>query len=201
MDNNNPNAMSPDAVRAHIRAGICPFCGKGPFMNIALHTNRAHGVDKVALRTRARMLTSEPMCSPELSELMSIKLESNPARLQKFRANGQSEGARNKRTGKHRIFVEQDGKRAYRAVGNNRSSGNYVYTQTPEAKEKRRQTIALRVGARKNSDGSLVPEDPRHGTANGYHNHKCRCERCKTAWNAYCKMRRQARKTRPRVGG
>jgi hypothetical protein len=27
--------------------------------------------------------------------------------------------------------------------------------------------------------------DPRHGTANGYTNLKCRCERCTVAWRDY----------------
>lgn len=29
--------------------------------------------------------------------------------------------------------------------------------------------------------------DPRHGTANGYTNHKCRCDKCRAAWAAYMK--------------
>lgn len=27
----------------------------------------------------------------------------------------------------------------------------------------------------------LAPDDPRHGTPNGYGNHHCRCERCREA--------------------
>lgn len=27
----------------------------------------------------------------------------------------------------------------------------------------------------------LAPDDPRHGTTNGYGNHHCRCERCRAA--------------------
>lgn len=29
----------------------------------------------------------------------------------------------------------------------------------------------------------LDPDDPRHGTANGYHNLGCRCRPCQLAWN------------------
>lgn len=32
----------------------------------------------------------------------------------------------------------------------------------------------------------LAPDDPRHGTANGYNNLKCRCDRCRQAWADYC---------------
>lgn len=31
----------------------------------------------------------------------------------------------------------------------------------------------------------LAPDDPRHGTTNGYANLKCRCERCRRAWADY----------------
>ena len=36
------------------------------------------------------------------------------------------------------------------------------------------------------------PEDPRHGSANGYRNLACRCERCTTAWTTYQRERREA---------
>jgi hypothetical protein len=31
--------------------------------------------------------------------------------------------------------------------------------------------------------------DPRHGTMNGYHNLRCRCEICRAAWADYCRGR------------
>ncbi len=31
----------------------------------------------------------------------------------------------------------------------------------------------------------LAPDDPRHGTSNGYKNLHCRCDRCRAAWAAY----------------
>ena len=37
------------------------------------------------------------------------------------------------------------------------------------------------------------PDDPRHGTTNGYVNLGCRCERCRTAWRVYIRERRRAR--------
>jgi len=30
----------------------------------------------------------------------------------------------------------------------------------------------------------MLPDDPRHGTVNGYTNVKCRCDRCRKAWRA-----------------
>ena len=31
----------------------------------------------------------------------------------------------------------------------------------------------------------LSPDDPRHGTVNGYINRGCRCEECRDAWREY----------------
>ena len=33
--------------------------------------------------------------------------------------------------------------------------------------------------------------DPRHGTSNGYHHHKCRCRPCTDAWAAICLERKR----------
>ncbi|MEZ0493180.1 hypothetical protein AB2L28_13135 [Kineococcus sp. TBRC 1896] len=33
-------------------------------------------------------------------------------------------------------------------------------------------------------------QDPRHGSANGYRNLRCRCERCTAAWTTYQRDRR-----------
>jgi hypothetical protein len=40
------------------------------------------------------------------------------------------------------------------------------------------------------------PDDHRHGTINGYSNHKCRCDLCKAAWREYCFAKRQMRFSR-----
>lgn len=37
------------------------------------------------------------------------------------------------------------------------------------------------------------PDDPRHGSPNGYVNLGCRCDSCKAAWSAYGAARRAAR--------
>lgn len=35
------------------------------------------------------------------------------------------------------------------------------------------------------------PEDPRHGTKNGYANYGCRCDKCRQAWTEYRRQLRQ----------
>ena len=47
---------------------------------------------------------------------------------------------------------------------------------------------------------ALDPSDPRHGSANGYNNLKCRCDRCKDAWAVYVAKQRLTRSGRSRKG-
>ena len=35
----------------------------------------------------------------------------------------------------------------------------------------------------------LLPDDPRHGSINGYTNYACRCEECREAWTTYHRVR------------
>lgn len=56
------------AVRAAIEAQTCPFCGRGPFKVIAVHTNKMHGVDKWELRNLAGLTSSESICASDYSE-------------------------------------------------------------------------------------------------------------------------------------
>lgn len=39
----------------------------------------------------------------------------------------------------------------------------------------------------------MKPDDPRHGTTNGYSNLACRCQPCRDAWTAYLLGRREVR--------
>lgn len=41
----------------------------------------------------------------------------------------------------------------------------------------------------------MTPDDPRHGTVNGYVNLACRCAPCRSAWNDYVKVKRARRAT------
>jgi hypothetical protein len=40
---------------------------------------------------------------------------------------------------------------------------------------------------------NLAPDDPRHGTTNGYCNLECRCQPCRDAWAIECAGRRSRR--------
>lgn len=70
-----------------ISNGQCPFCGKS-FKNIAVHTNRTHGIDRYELKELAGIPKSNPVCTPEYSSALSDYAKSNPDRdrIQKMRA-------------------------------------------------------------------------------------------------------------------
>lgn len=46
----------------------------------------------------------------------------------------------------------------------------------------------------------LEPDDPRHGTPNGYTNYACRCRECKAAWSAYPARQAAQEKWRVKAG-
>lgn len=52
----------------HVLAGICPFCGAGPYKVIAMHTSRAHAVDGQELRERAGLFYSDSITDPQYHE-------------------------------------------------------------------------------------------------------------------------------------
>lgn len=58
-----------------------------------------------------------------------------------------------------------------------------------------RRRRRMRDGYRDRVRAGLAPDDPRHGTANGYLNYGCRCDACKDAGAAYnsADARRQRR--------
>lgn len=74
------SAPSQDAIRRCIAAGECPWCADGPYRNLGLHTNLAHGVSAAELRTLAGYSTSVSICSPELSEKARQRLEAREDR-------------------------------------------------------------------------------------------------------------------------
>jgi hypothetical protein len=59
------SAPSEQAFRANVEAGICPFCGLGPYKALAIHTGKAHAVDRFQLREMAGLPYSASITSPE----------------------------------------------------------------------------------------------------------------------------------------
>lgn len=62
----DPQALlSPEAMRAFIDSCMCPYCDRGPFKVLAVHTNKAHGIDRRELRAQAGLTLNEPVASAE----------------------------------------------------------------------------------------------------------------------------------------
>lgn len=61
-------SITAKAVRECIADCLCPICGAGPFKVLAAHTNRAHGVDRFALRELADLPIRASVCSNEFAE-------------------------------------------------------------------------------------------------------------------------------------
>lgn len=63
--------VSQEAIREAIAAQLCPWCGRGPFAMLPVHTNKTHGVDKWELRELAGYTTADPLCSAEARSKMA----------------------------------------------------------------------------------------------------------------------------------
>lgn len=90
MDSSDSNPDR-DAIRRGIEAQLCPWCGKGPYAMLAVHTNKIHDVDKWMLRELAGLTTRDPLCAPEVSEKMAEANRQNP-HLEKMHAVAKTRG-------------------------------------------------------------------------------------------------------------
>lgn len=63
--------VSQEAIRRAIDAQLCPWCGRGPFAMLPVHTNKTHGVDKWELRELAGYSTRQAISSPEARAKMA----------------------------------------------------------------------------------------------------------------------------------
>lgn len=82
---------SPDAMRAAINDGKCPFCGN-PYKNIGLHTRNTHGVSADELKDLAGIPKSRPVCAEEYTKAcrdraLAEDAETKAERVQKMRSN------------------------------------------------------------------------------------------------------------------
>jgi hypothetical protein len=67
------------ATRRAVMAGICPFCGRGPFLVVAGHTQTTHGVDRFELRERADLTYSTSILDASTREEVSSRAKARLA--------------------------------------------------------------------------------------------------------------------------
>jgi hypothetical protein len=71
---------SVEATRRAVMAGICPFCGRGPFQVLAGHTQKLHGVDRFELRELADLTYSASLLDDRTREQFSERAKARLAR-------------------------------------------------------------------------------------------------------------------------
>ena len=58
-----PNTLNSNLEKA--RQGICPYCGKGPFIIVATHVARIHGLDRFEFRNDIGAFLSDSLTDPD----------------------------------------------------------------------------------------------------------------------------------------
>jgi len=180
---------------------MCPFCERGPFKMLPVHTNKIHGVDKWELREMAGYTTTDPISSEEAR--MAMVAKSHPENLVKARealASGRRKPRRTTAgTQKHRdtliAWMTADPERASVA---RRAAGKRA--NSPDARARRLATLRAKLAADPKAKARIyahlhTPENrakaiaaavkanrrpvPEHGDLNRYKHHGCRCEPCR----------------------
>lgn len=107
-------APSKEALQAAIKSQICPWCGRGPFRALAIHTNAAHGVGRLELRDLAGVPRSSSVCSQERSEASRSSLLSRTDRTEmsaKGAKIGQGIGSKMAREVNAKRYIENNKER------------------------------------------------------------------------------------------
>jgi hypothetical protein len=70
---------SVEATRRAVLAGICPFCGRGPYQVLAGHTQEVHGVDRFELRELADLTYSTSILDERTREAFQARAKARLA--------------------------------------------------------------------------------------------------------------------------
>ncbi len=145
-------------IKRYVKAGICPFCGRGAFKVLALHTNAVHGVDRWQLRELGGFGYSESICDPAYAAECAVRpqMQTPPTSPVKGQV-------------KHRIsglVIQANRRRALAippVIRQRASDAGHTY----EANQKRRDAALKRFGP------------PVHGSRRMYRTYGCRCAECR----------------------
>ena len=157
--------MTPAEVRAAIEAQTCPFCGKGPFIIVAGHTQRAHGIDRYELRDLAGLYYSTSITPPE-------------------HAAERAQAAR-----KHLVPLEYSQRSKTGSKQRESTAGLKAKYRFTEEDRRKRAEVGFTEAAR---EKQLAVHPPRHGSRKRYERGGCRCDLCR-ARNAARSRSRRAR--------
>jgi len=116
------------ALRAYIDAQRCPWCDRGPFKSLAVHTNKVHGVPAAELRELADLTRYAPLCAPETSAKyadlhVGQRLPDSAYAPQRKRRTFSAAGRRSQRA-KAALVSQADRERAARSSGDKQLRAN-----------------------------------------------------------------------------
>jgi primosomal protein N' len=191
------------AIREAIAAQMCPWCHRGPFVMLPVHTNKMHGVDKLELRDLAGLKKADPICSEDLLAKLSDAYDPTSDRAAKARAASIAKakaGTRRKPRFTKAGLAKQtetitkwmrehpDEHRANSAAAaasltpeQRSAAGRKAWASlTPEQREAFRQAAQTPEAVEKRRRAARKPA-PAHGTEARYKRHRCRCDACRKA--------------------
>ncbi len=198
--------LSRETLLRAIESQVCPWCGKGPFKMLPVHTNKVHGVDKWEFRELAGLTTKQPLIAEEVRQAMREANQAN-GRAQALKASRAGQTSRRTqrwtsagRAKNQSTLVEWEAASPDQAQAARRKAGRSVSSEG-----RARQREAMRVihatepeRAERFRDRMQQPETasrrkaaiaaafvlPEHGTVARY-KHRCRCEPCREAKRFY----------------
>ncbi len=201
--------LSREAMQRAIESQICPWCGKGPFKMLPVHTNKVHGVDKWEFRELAGLTSQQALIADETRQAMrEAALRNDPqSTAQRARAGAASKSGRRTQRwttaglAKNAATLaaweldnpekaRQARIKAARSVtpeGRARQADalRELHAAHPERAERFRQRMQEPdIAARRKAAIAAAFALPEHGTVARY-KHRCRCEPCREAKRVY----------------
>lgn len=166
-------APSPQSVRAAINQQVCPLCGAGPFVAVAIHVSKYHGISGRDFRLMLGVASDVSICNPDHSaQQRRIAIDGRlilNARLRSSKDVPRPSQRRHSPPSDLPPHVNHGTRLAYRRFK----------CKCDACRQWQRELVASSKAKRK-----LIAEsrtDIEHGSPNTYTNHGCRCSPCSDA--------------------
>lgn len=187
-------SYDPSDVRRAIEAGLCPFCGAGPYSVIAQHVSVKHGIDRRELRDLAGLTYGAVICDPAHSRRRADSARSSGTPWLTY--SGVHKSKKLSKAGKD--VLAESARKNFQLSDSEKQSERGRKANSEEARERRAETRKARQGTYKRPERRKPVEC---GTKRAY-DVGCRCDSCKAAnAEAARNYRAGARKPCTRCGG
>ncbi len=201
--------LSREAMLSAIESQICPWCGKGPFKMLPVHTSKIHGVDKWEFRELAGLTSQQVLIADETRQAMrEAALKNDPqSTAQRARAGAAAKSGRRtqrwttaglaKNAATLAAWEMNNPEKARQArINAGRSvtpegrarqaeATRALHAAHPERAERFRERMQdQEIATRRKAAIAAAFVLPEHGTVARY-KHRCRCESCREAKRLY----------------